>query len=308
MASACIGAGLLAALAVSLAGCGGSDRLNRSRRTLENPFAKEEGRCRANASPSSPIRTWSRSIRPRSAGRFSSRRRRPMHRGRSRAARPRTVSAISLSSDQLRKVWSADAGTGSSSSGRLSAVPLVADGKVYHARRGRHGCRPSPRRAARRFGAASVTPENEKSKEGFGGGLALDGGHLYAATGYGTVVEPRREQRRRCCGRSGLASRSAARRPPRAARSISSRPTTSSMRSAMPTASNLWTARGLPQAATLLSNVSPAVSGSIVVAPFPAGDVAAYRGRQRQGGVERFLVALKPTRRLPAFSAIRRGR
>ena len=33
--------------------------------------------------------------------------------------------------DQLRKVWSADAGTGSSSSGRLSAVPLVADGKVY---------------------------------------------------------------------------------------------------------------------------------------------------------------------------------
>ena len=33
-----------------------------------------------------------------------------------------------------------------------------------------------------------MTPENEKSKEGFGGGLALDGGHLYATTGYGTVV------------------------------------------------------------------------------------------------------------------------
>ena len=33
-----------------------------------------------------------------------------------------------------------------------------------------------------------MTPENEKSKEGFGGGLAIDGGHLYAATGYGTVV------------------------------------------------------------------------------------------------------------------------
>jgi len=32
----------------------------------------------------------------------------------------------------------------------------------------------------------------------------------------------------------------------------------------------------LPQPATLLSNVSPAVSGTIVVAPFPAGDVAAF--------------------------------
>src|SRR5690606_38725691 len=31
----------------------------------------------------------------------------------------------------LRKVWTADAGTGSSSSGRLSAVPLVAGGKVF---------------------------------------------------------------------------------------------------------------------------------------------------------------------------------
>ena len=38
----------------------------------------------------------------------------------------------------------------------------------------------------------------------------------------------------------------------------------------------LWTSRGLPQAATLLSNVSPAVSGSVVVAPFPAGDVVAF--------------------------------
>ena len=37
--------------------------------------------------------------------------------------------------------------------------------------------RPSPRRAAREVWSASVTPENEKRREGFGGGLALDGGH-----------------------------------------------------------------------------------------------------------------------------------
>ena len=33
--------------------------------------------------------------------------------------------------DRLNKVWWADAGTGSSSSGRSSAIPLVANGKVY---------------------------------------------------------------------------------------------------------------------------------------------------------------------------------
>src|SRR5262249_57497634 len=34
----------------------------------------------------------------------------------------------------------------------------------------------------------SLTPKNERSREGFGGGLALDSGRLYVTTGYGTVV------------------------------------------------------------------------------------------------------------------------
>ena len=58
----------------------------------------------------------------------------------------------------------------------------------------------------------------------------------------------------------------------------------------------LWTSRGLPQAATLLSNVSPAVSGGVVVAPFPSGDVAAFESgsgkatwRESLGALERDL-------------------
>src|SRR5262249_34054768 len=34
----------------------------------------------------------------------------------------------------------------------------------------------------------SVTPPNEKDQEGFGGGLAADGGRIYAGTGFGYVV------------------------------------------------------------------------------------------------------------------------
>ena len=39
----------------------------------------------------------------------------------------------------------------------------------------------------------------------------------------------------------------------------------------------LWTARGVPEPASLLSNVSPAVASGLVVAAFPAGDIGAYQ-------------------------------
>lgn len=177
-------------------------------------------------------------------------------------------------SGEVRKVWSADAGTGSSSSGRLSAVPLVADGKVFTLDAGGRVSAFSSASGAKLW-TVSVTPENEKSKEGFGGGLALDGGHIYAATGYGTVV-------------SIDSGNGAIVWTKRVGKPIRSSPTAAGGKIYFVSVDNtlyalsdddgqeLWTARGLPQAATLLSNVSPAVSGNIVVAPFPAGDVAAY--------------------------------
>jgi outer membrane protein assembly factor BamB len=120
-----------------------------------------------------------------------------------------------------------------------------------------------------------MTPKNERTKEGFGGGLALDGGHLYATTGYGTVVgiDP---------GNGAILWNKQVGKP------IRSSPTASAGKIYFVSTDNtlyalsaadgqqLWTARGLPQPATLLSNVSPAVSSGVVVAPFPAGDIAAY--------------------------------
>jgi outer membrane protein assembly factor BamB len=174
----------------------------------------------------------------------------------------------------VRQVWSADAGTGSSSSGRLSAVPLVADGKVFTLDAGGKVSAFSSASGGKLW-TANVTPDNEKSKEGFGGGLALDGGHLYAATGFGTVVsiDP---------GNGAILWTKRVGKP------IRSSPTAAGGKIYFVSADNilyalsdddgqqLWTARGLPQPATLLSNVSPAVSGSIVIAPFPAGDVTAF--------------------------------
>ena len=258
---------------MSVSGCGGSS-LSWLSNTLKNPFAKKEeilpgARIAVITDPNMVA------IDPSEAGRPVQL---PQAQANASWAQPGGTPSNNLGhlalSEAVRKVWSADAGTGSSSSGRLSAVPLVADGKVFTLDAGGRVSAFSSASGGKLW-AVSVTPGNEKSKEGFGGGLAMDGGHLYAATGYGTVV-------------SIDPSNGSILWTKRVGKPIRSSPTASGGKIYFVSTDNilyalsdadgqqLWTARGLPQPASLLSNVSPAVSGSVVVAPFPAGDVAAF--------------------------------
>jgi outer membrane protein assembly factor BamB len=259
---------------VSLAGCGGGTSLTEIGNTLKNPFAKKETplpgeRIAVITDPTSADIDPTEAAKPvqlppaQVNGSWSQPGGTPSN----------NPGHLELSAD-VRKVWSADAGTGSSSSGRLSAVPVVGDGKVFTLdAAGRVSAFSSASGA--KLWSVSLTPENEKSKEGFGGGLALDGGRLYAATGYGTVVciDP---------NNGAIVWNKSAGKP------IRSSPTVVGGKIYFVSTDNnfyvlsesdgqqLWTARGLPQTATLLSNVSPAVSGSVVIAPFPAGDIVAF--------------------------------
>jgi outer membrane protein assembly factor BamB len=264
--------GLSGAFAVSLAGCGTS--LDSLQSTLKNPFAPKEKPLAGERIAVITDPTIS-DVDPAEAGRPVQL---PPAQANASWSQPGGSPSNNLGhlalSEQVRKVWAADAGTGSSSSGRLSAVPLVADGKVFTLDAGGRVSAFSSASGAKLW-TASVTPDNEKSREGFGGGLALDGGRLYAATGYGTVVsiDP---------GNGAIVWTKRVGKP------IRSSPTAAGGKIYFVSADNilyalsnddgqqLWTSRGLPQPATLLSNVSPAVSGSIVIAPFPAGDVAAF--------------------------------
>ena len=175
----------------------------------------------------------------------------------------------------LKQVWSVDAGTGSSSSGRLSAVPLVSGGKVFTLDAAGNVSAFSGGSGAKIW-KVSLTPEDESSKEGFGGGLAIEGSRLFVTTGYGTVVA--------LDTGSGAVQWNKSLGEP-----IRNSPTASGGKVYFVSTDNtlyaldgvtgerLWKARGLPQTATLLSNASPAVAGGLVVAPFPAGDIAAFQ-------------------------------
>lgn len=170
-----------------------------------------------------------------------------------------------------RAAWTADIGTGSSSRMRLTSSPVVADGRVY-AMDAESVVSAYNASSGSRAWRVQLAPENERAGEGFGGGIALDGGRLYAATGFGTVVglDP---------GSGKILWQTKLGVPLRASptafdgqvfvvatdgRAFNLNGTDGA---------KLWTFRGLPQTTGLISNPSPAVHGNVVVFPFPNGDI-----------------------------------
>lgn len=262
------GAGLAAAISLAFAGCGGPLS------SIKNPFSDEEERLPGEriAVITDPGEFNAAQVAPKPVSL-------PPATVNASWTQPGGVPSNSLGhlalQGGLRKAWEVDAGTGSSSSGRLSAVPLVAGGKVYTLDAAGNVSAFSASSGAKVW-STDLTPDNESSREGFGGGLALEGNTLYATTGYGTVVainpsngavqwtkafgEPIRNSPTAAAGKIFF---------------VSTDNTLHALNAS--TGEEAWKKRGLPQNATLLSNASPAVAGGIVVAPFPAGDIIAYQ-------------------------------
>jgi outer membrane protein assembly factor BamB len=173
----------------------------------------------------------------------------------------------------VRQAWTADAGAGTSFYGKLTASPIVYDNKVFTLD------------AAGKVSAfstsggspvwrVSTTPSNEKDYEGFGGGLAADSGRIYVGTGFGFVVALDPKSGKKLWEKSTNAP-------------IRTSPTAAGERVFVSTTegqvyclsgsdgAELWTFRGMPERASILSNASPAVDGDVVVVPYPNGDIVA---------------------------------
>jgi outer membrane protein assembly factor BamB len=183
----------------------------------------------------------------------------------------------------LRQAWSADAGTGSSKAGKVTASPIVYEGRVYTL-----DAAATVTAFATSGGASlwrsSLVPESERkagsfwtlsgnnARGGYGGGIAADSGRLYVATGYGTVhaLDPK----------TGKAIWSKDIRAP-----VRAAPTAAVDRVIVITTegkvialagsdgSELWSAAGLPEQASLIASPSAAIDGDTVVAPFASGEM-----------------------------------
>lgn len=175
----------------------------------------------------------------------------------------------------MKSVWTANVGTGSTFYGKLTASPIVYDGRVFTLDAAGHVTALSASGGGVAW-KASTTPPNEKDQEGFGGGLAADGGRVYAATGFGLVMALDAKAGKKLWEKN-LGS------PVRAS------PTAAGERVFVVTkegqvfclsgsdGAELWNFQGQSERASILVNTSPAVDGDTVVVPYPTGDVVALR-------------------------------
>ena len=177
----------------------------------------------------------------------------------------------------VRQAWSADAGTGTSNKGRVMASPVVADGRVYT-------LDADGQVSAFSIGGGSavwrttLAPETGTKGTGYGGGLAVDGGRLYGASGYGIVAAIDPATGKKIWEKSlGSPIRSSPTASGDKVFVVSSQGRFFCLNGA--DGSELWAVRGLPQAASLINNASPAVDGETVIVPYSSGDLVALKVR-----------------------------
>ena len=200
----------------------------------------------------------------------------------------------------IKQGWSADAGTGSGGSGRLTASPIVFDGRVYTL----DGAATVTAFATGGGGAqwrATLVPEGEKAKEASGGGLAADNGRIYAVSGFGLLAALDPKTGKKLWEKNlGTPVRSA---PTAASDRVFVVSKDGSFFCVSGTdGSELWVTRGLPQTASLITATSPAVDGDIVVVPYSSGEVAALRVSDGSAVWTESLARTRQTSQLNALS------
>lgn len=199
----------------------------------------------------------------------------------------------------LKKIWKTSVGKGGSSSARVTASPIVADGKVF-AMDAKAQISAIDAKTGKRLWRVSLAPKGEKGAAGFGGGLSYDMERLFVANGFGHVLALDPDTGAQIWKREfGVPFHFA--------------PTVSSGRVFVTTVDNqlhavssfdgalLWSHRGISEAAGILSDTNPAVQNDMVIAPFSSGEIAALRA---QNGQQAWTDQLTKSGRQTAISNI----
>ena len=225
---------------------------------------------------------------------------------------PNNVPGNLVFNGAAQEAWSTDAGTGSGSAGRVTASPIVYADRIFvlDAASNVSAFATSGGSALWRI---AMKPERENASAGwlslggggsgggYGGGLAVDNGRLYVATGFGNVVALDPQTGKKLWEKLLEA-------PVRAS------PTAAGDRVFVVTldgrfyclagadGGELWSARGLPQQASLINNASPAVEGEIVVVPYPSGDLVALHVADGSSAWSENLARTRTTSQTTAMS------
>jgi outer membrane protein assembly factor BamB len=180
----------------------------------------------------------------------------------------------------LKSAWSANVGTGSSFYGKVTAAPIVYNGMVLALDAAGQVTAVSASGGSVVW-RASTTPPNEQAQEGFGGGLAADGGRIYAATGFGTMVALEAKTGRKLWEKSlGPPLRAAPTASAERVFAVNKEGQVFCLSGS--DGAELWTFNGAGERASILASSSPAVDKDLVVVPYPTGDVVALRAASGQ--------------------------
>lgn len=180
----------------------------------------------------------------------------------------------------LNRAWTADAGEGADEAA-MTSRPIVVGGTIYTLDATATVSAFDASTGARRW-QVNLTPEGEKGRQGFGGGLAADGGRIYATTGFGEILalDPSSGEIlwRKFFGAPFRAA-------PAAARGTVVAVSRDNRAFGLEGESGrtLWRFEAAAAATGLLGGSSPAIAGGAAILPFASGElvaVAANTGRR----------------------------
>lgn len=179
---------------------------------------------------------------------------------------------LSLSAEPLKKIWSADIGTGGSDDLPLTAQPVIYEGHVYTLD-ANSNVSAFDATNGKKIWTNTVRPKKE-DEEVIGGGIAITAGMILVTNGYSELIALNPDK-------GGIFWRTDLTAPSRAAPTIVGNMAYVLTLDNRITAFNIkdgkqiWRYEGLPESASLISAASPAANEHMVIAPMSSGEVVA---------------------------------
>ena len=176
----------------------------------------------------------------------------------------------------LSQIWTGDAGEGSSDDGAITSAPIVVGGNIYTLDAGSNVTSFSAGSGARQW-RISLAPEGESGTEGFGGGLAADGGTIFATTGFGEVLALNAASGEILWRQSFGAPFRAA---PAASQGLVVAVTRDNRAVGLDGATGKlrWRMQAASSDAGILGGASPAIAGRLVALPYASGELVGVDG------------------------------